>query len=479
MESLENRALEILTDRTTFDLTDHEARVYLMLLRQGVMAASEISDTTNITHQRIYPVVSSLEDKGFVVPDGASRPQLYRSLSPRKALRQRILILQKEWDERQDYLMVLLREFVEITKKGFQPETKGASTGFPPFHSEELSPPLLSIIETFSNAQSYLLIGVGDLEAYKEHFHKSVIELVTDGISCELVSSNPFPDDLLADLKTTGKIGEIPENSVTFVVDDQIWILCTTLPGQNKFRFVLSTVPEQVSMNKQQLLATATKSEEETVWKALDSEEHEFQTILSEGIPPNFELKLIVAGEYMVGKTSLKNVYLGKGFQTQYMPTAGLEISSDPANEVHGLTVSIWDVAGQPSFEEVRKEYYQNAMGAMVVYDVSNHSTFEILDQWIRKIWQYSGWASGGIPIPIVVVGNKEDLRTEMDTGMITDEMARTYIKALDHEAQSKNYGFRMSYVATSAKTGMNTSAAFRLLTLRSLRWARDKGLLK
>jgi small GTP-binding protein len=472
-ESLENRAIEILTDRNAFDLTDHEAKCYLTLLKQGVMAASEISEATNITHQRIYPVVSSLESKGMVIPDGASRPQLFRALSPRKALRQRINILQIEWEERAGNLEILLKEFVEIAKKGLQPKPQLVSAGVPTFHTEELAPPLTAITKLLGNAQSHIILAVGDFKTYEEHFHADVASIIHDGITCEVISQIPFPPDLLADLTTSSKQSNLPENSVTFVIDDQVWILCSSLPGSRKYRFVLSTVPEQVAMNKHQLLATA-RSEEETVWSALDVEEKEFQEILADGIPPNFQLKIIVAGQYNVGKTSLKNVYLGKGFQTQYVPTAGLEMTQDPSNQVHGLRTSIWDVAGQPSFEQVRRDYYRNSHGAMLVFDVSDYNSFEILDKWIRTLWNHTTWGA----IPIVIVGNKVDLRSETESGMIMDEAAKTFAAALNHEAQTKDYGFGVSYIATSAKTGMNTSAAFRLLTLRALRWARDKGHL-
>lgn len=472
-ESLENRAVEILTDRNVFDLTDHEAKCYLILLKQGVMAASEISDSTNITHQRIYPVVSSLESKGLVIPDGASRPQLFRALSPRKALRQRITILKQEWQERAANLEVLLKEFVEVAKKGLQAKPQLVSAGIPTFHTEEISPPLTSITTLLGNAQSRILLAVGDFKTYEGHFHSDIAALVRDGITCEVISQDPFPSNLLDDLASSSREGNLPENSVTFVIDDQVWILCSSIPGSRNFRFVLSTIPEQVAMNKHQLMATV-KVGQETVWSALDVEEKEFQEILSKGISSGFELKLIVAGQYAVGKTSLKSVYLGKGFQTQYVPTAGLEMSQDSSNQVHGLQASIWDVAGQPSFENVRREYYRLAHGAMVVFDVSDHASFEALDNWIRTIWKHTTWG----PIPIVVVGNKVDLRSETDSGMIIDEMAANYVKALDHEAKTKGYGFRVSYIASSAKTGMNTSAAFRLLTLRSLRWARDQGHL-
>ena len=51
----------------------------------------------------------------------------------------------------------------------------------------------------------------------------------------------------------------------------------------------------------------------------------------------------------------------------------------------------IWDTAGQERFENMTKVYYKDAVGAMLVYDVTNPSSFENLQNiWMKQIHKYS-----------------------------------------------------------------------------------------
>jgi sugar-specific transcriptional regulator TrmB len=48
-------------------LAPSEARVYLALLRQGgTLGASALAAATGLTRQNVYPILSSLADKGLV-----------------------------------------------------------------------------------------------------------------------------------------------------------------------------------------------------------------------------------------------------------------------------------------------------------------------------------------------------------------------------------------------------------------------------
>ena len=42
-------------------------------------------------------------------------------------------------------------------------------------------------------------------------------------------------------------------------------------------------------------------------------------------------------------------------------------------------------MSGSPEFFEVRNEFYKDASGALLVYDVSNRSSFENLQMWIEE----------------------------------------------------------------------------------------------
>jgi Ras-related protein Rab-18 len=74
---------------------------------------------------------------------------------------------------------------------------------------------------------------------------------------------------------------------------------------------------------------------------------------------------------------------------------------------VDGSTVklAIWDTAGQERFRTLTPSYYREAQGAILVYDVTNHSTFAKLETWLSELETYSTKAN----IVKMIVGNKID----------------------------------------------------------------------
>jgi sugar-specific transcriptional regulator TrmB len=66
-------------------LTSYEIRVYLSLLDAGAMTASDISKKSGVPYSKIYEVLNSLEEKGWLESD-SSRPQKFFPKSPSTAL---------------------------------------------------------------------------------------------------------------------------------------------------------------------------------------------------------------------------------------------------------------------------------------------------------------------------------------------------------------------------------------------------------
>lgn len=66
-------------------LTGYEIKVYLALLEAGSMTASDISKRSGVPYSKIYEVLNSLEDKGWLESD-SSRPQKFFPKSPSTAL---------------------------------------------------------------------------------------------------------------------------------------------------------------------------------------------------------------------------------------------------------------------------------------------------------------------------------------------------------------------------------------------------------
>ncbi|MFW9995007.1 MAG: GTP-binding protein [Candidatus Odinarchaeota archaeon] len=171
-----------------------------------------------------------------------------------------------------------------------------------------------------------------------------------------------------------------------------------------------------------------------------------------------FILKMVLAGDGAVGKTSLRIRYLGHGFQSQYIQTIGADFAVK-TDVINGKKVNyaIWDLAGQQHFESVRSAYYMGTLGALLVFDVTRRGSFENLNSWIHEIWKHNG---KGV-IPIVILGNKHDLRPDI-VHCIDEEEAQKYCEELSKKTKGK--GFDIKYLNTSAKTGLNVTEAFHAL---------------
>lgn len=104
------------------------------------------------------------------------------------------------------------------------------------------------------------------------------------------------------------------------------------------------------------------------------------------------------------------------------------------------------DTAGQERFMSIAKAYYRGAHGIMLVYDVTNESSFKNVVKWIRSIDDY-----GDENVQRMIVGNKCDLQSK-----------RVIAKDQGNEVACK-HGIR--FMETSAKSNTNIEQAFSALT--------------
>jgi small GTP-binding protein len=172
----------------------------------------------------------------------------------------------------------------------------------------------------------------------------------------------------------------------------------------------------------------------------------------------SFLMKIVLAGDGAVGKTALRERYLGKGFSSNYMMTIGADFALKEATiREKNIKFQIWDLAGQPRFGTVRSVYYYGCLGALLLFDVTRPDTFTNLESWLEEIFKHNGKGM----IPIVLLGNKVDLR-EQFPNHITDQQAEEFADNLSKKTMEA--GFPVKFMPTSAKTGLNVSTAFDML---------------
>lgn len=94
-------------------------------------------------------------------------------------------------------------------------------------------------------------------------------------------------------------------------------------------------------------------------------------------------------------------------FDPEQTLTIGVDFKTKKLS-IEGNTVklAIWDTAGQERFRTLTPSYYRDAQGAILVYDVSNYSTFAKLETWLSELETYSTKSN----IVKMVIGNKIDM---------------------------------------------------------------------
>ncbi|MHA2233008.1 MAG: GTP-binding protein [Candidatus Hodarchaeales archaeon] len=168
--------------------------------------------------------------------------------------------------------------------------------------------------------------------------------------------------------------------------------------------------------------------------------------------------KCVLIGDGGVGKTALRERFLGKGFKANYLITIGADFAL-ATKQIGATTVKfqLWDIAGQPRFGSVRSIYYKKALGALVVFDITRVDSFKNLRNWVDEYWTHNGY---GIR-PLLILGNKVDLRPK-ERLHVSREEGQTYAEQLSQETEAS--GFNVPYLETSAKTAVNVDQAFTLL---------------
>lgn len=171
--------------------------------------------------------------------------------------------------------------------------------------------------------------------------------------------------------------------------------------------------------------------------------------------PNAYMIKLVLIGDSAVGKTSIRNNFLGIGFEKEHQTTLGADFAAI-TKTIDGFQVKyqIWDLAGQDMFKNVRQRFFKGCFGALAVFDITRKDTFHNLTNWFQELYQFSG---RGV-VPVIILSNKMDLENHA----VTVEEANEFIAELNKK--TKDHKIKNFFLETSAKTGLNIDEAFRIL---------------
>ncbi|XP_046425133.1 ras-related protein Rab-37 isoform X2 [Neodiprion pinetum] len=158
----------------------------------------------------------------------------------------------------------------------------------------------------------------------------------------------------------------------------------------------------------------------------------------------HFHWKVMLLGDSGVGKTCLLLRFREGHFLCgNFLSTVGIDFRNKVVT-VDGMRVKlqIWDTAGQERFRSVTHAYYRDAHALLLLYDVTNKTSFDNIRAWLGEIREYAH-----DDVVIMLLGNKSDCGAERA------------VRREDGERLSREY--RVPFMETSAKTGLNVELAF------------------
>ncbi|KAK6229357.1 hypothetical protein SCA6_018308 [Theobroma cacao] len=182
----------------------------------------------------------------------------------------------------------------------------------------------------------------------------------------------------------------------------------------------------------------------------------------------DYLFKVVLIGDSGVGKSNLLSRFTRNEFSLESKSTIGVEFATRSIRVDDKIVkAQIWDTAGQERktvvcttelssctdnflsdvslgkrYRAITSAYYRGAVGALLVYDVTRHVTFENVERWLKELRDHTD-----SNIVIMLVGNKADLR---HLRAVSTEDAKAF-------AERENTFF----METSALESMNVENAF------------------
>ncbi|KAF9045984.1 ras-domain-containing protein [Hymenopellis radicata] len=129
--------------------------------------------------------------------------------------------------------------------------------------------------------------------------------------------------------------------------------------------------------------------------------------------------KIVIMGNSGVGKTSLLQRYTQNKFDPKNTTSTSGAFFVTKKVVVNGLKVrlQLWDTAGQERFRSMAPMYYRGANAALLLYDITNASTFNDIRGWLEELKK-----NCSPELIIYIVGSKADLYRHRQ---VTSDFAR------------------------------------------------------
>ncbi|KAF9584421.1 hypothetical protein BGW38_006510 [Lunasporangiospora selenospora] len=158
----------------------------------------------------------------------------------------------------------------------------------------------------------------------------------------------------------------------------------------------------------------------------------------------DFLFKIVLIGDSGVGKSNLLSRFTRGDFNLESKSTIGVDFGARTVQVEDGkmIKAQIWDTAGQERYRAITSAYYRGAVGALLLYDITQHGTYESVSRWLSEVREHAD-----SNIIVMLVGNKSDLR---------------HLRSI-HTEEAKSFAVEngLMFIETSALDATNVDIAF------------------
>ena len=121
--------------------------------------------------------------------------------------------------------------------------------------------------------------------------------------------------------------------------------------------------------------------------------------------------KVVMIGDFGVGKTSLVKRFVENSFSEEYLSTIGVTISK---KNFDNSTIMLWDIEGETEFKSIAKQYLLGAKAFIIVADIHRQNTIDSIKAHIELCHSIVKDA------PLCIALNKSDLSNNLDESILS-----------------------------------------------------------
>ncbi|KAL3095265.1 hypothetical protein niasHS_007364 [Heterodera schachtii] len=179
--------------------------------------------------------------------------------------------------------------------------------------------------------------------------------------------------------------------------------------------------------------------------------------------------KLVIVGDGACGKTCLLIVFSKDQFPDVYVPTVFENYVADIEVDGKQVELALWDTAGQEDYDRLRPLSYPDTDVILMCFSIDSPDSLDnIPEKWTPEVRHFCP------NVPIILVGNKKDLRNDQQTIRDLSRNKQEPVKSEQGKAIAEQIG-AYAYLECSAKTKEGIREVFEKATQAALQQKKKK----